>query len=139
LIRFLAGEKGHGKTKRLIELANERVKTTEGNLVFIEHGNSHMYDLHYSVRHVQTAGFPLLNYREFITFICGILSQNNDIEEIFVCAYAKVVKDASYESLVQMIKELKELPGISNVNFTISMTAHIADLPDEVRELVVTE
>ena len=136
MIRFLVGEKGEGKTKRLIELANERVKTADGNLVFIERDSSHMYDLHHGVRYVETASFPLSNYREFIGFICGILSQNNDIEEIFVCAYAKVVRDSSNESLVKMVNKLDELSRMNEVDFSISITANLEDLPEEIRALV---
>ena len=136
MIRFLVGEKGQGKTKRLIELANDRVKTAGGHLVFIEHNNSHMYDLHYEVRYVVTASFPLSNYREFIGFICGILSQDNDIEEIFVCGYARIVRDVDNESLLKMTKKLEELSKSNNVNFTISITALPELLPEEIRALM---
>ena len=136
MIRFLVGEKGHGKTKRLIELANDRVKTADGHLVFIERDNSHMYDLHYEVRYVDTTSFPLSNYREFIGFICGILSQDNDIEEIFVCGYAKIVREVDNESLIKMVKKLEELSELNSVDFTISITALPEELPEKVRALV---
>ena len=136
MIRFLVGEKGQGKTKRLIELANDRVKTADGNLVFIERDSSHMYDLHYGVRYVDTSSFPLWNYREFIGFICGILSQDNDIEEVFICGYAKVVQDVDNESLIKMVRKLSELSKQNEVNFTISMTARPEELPEEIRGLV---
>ena len=136
MIRFLVGEKGQGKTKRLIELTNDRVKTAGGHLVFIERDSSHMYDLHYEVRYVQTASFPLSNYREFIGFICGILSQDNDIEEIFVCSYARIVRDVDNESLIKMTKKLEELSKLNNVDFTISITALPELLPEEIRTLV---
>jgi hypothetical protein len=135
MIRFLVGEKGEGKTKRLIELANERVKTADGNLVFIEHASDHMYALHYGVRYVETRSFPLSNYREFIGFICGILSQNNDIEEVFICRYTNVVKDSSNESLVKMVNKLEELSKLNEVDFTISMTANLDELPEQIRAL----
>ena len=137
MIRFLVGEKGHGKTKRLIELANERVKTTDGHLVFIERDRSHMYDLHYQLRYVETASFPMSNYREFIGFICGILSQDNDIEEIFVCGYAKVVRDIDNESLVKMVRKLEELSKLNHVDFSISLTAVPEELPEYIQALVV--
>lgn len=136
MIRFLVGESGQGKTKRLIELANERVKTTDGHLVFIEHNSSHMYDLHYGVRYVETASFPLSNYREFIGFICGILSQDSDIKEIFVCGYTRVVRDVDGDSLVKLVRKLTSLSELNNVDFTISMTANVDDLPEEIRALI---
>lgn len=136
MIRFLVGEKGQGKTKRLIELANDRVNTADGHLVFIERNSSHMYDLHYGVRYVETASFPLSNYREFIGFVCGILSQDNDIEEVFICGYANVVRDVDNESLIKMVKKLDELSKLNDVDFTISMTALPEELPEEIRRLL---
>ena len=48
MIQIIAGEKGVGKTKRLIEMANEAGKTSNGHVVFIDDDNRHMYDLHYN-------------------------------------------------------------------------------------------
>ena len=54
MIQIIAGEKGVGKTKRLIEMANEAGKTSNGHVVFIDDDNRHMYDLHYNIRFVKT-------------------------------------------------------------------------------------
>ena len=54
MVKILAGEKGEGKTKRMIDMANAAGKEAKGNIVFVDDDNSHMYDLHYSVRFVET-------------------------------------------------------------------------------------
>ena len=54
MIQILAGEKGEGKTKRLIDMANEAGKTSNGHVVFIDDDSRHMYDLHYNIRFVKT-------------------------------------------------------------------------------------
>lgn len=56
-VKILAGEKGEGKTKRMIDMANAAGKEAKGNIVFVDDDNSHMYDLHYSVRFVETPKF----------------------------------------------------------------------------------
>ena len=53
MVKILAGEKGEGKTKRMIDMANAAGKEAKGNIVFVDDDNSHMYDLHYSVRFVE--------------------------------------------------------------------------------------
>jgi len=70
MIQILAGEKGQGKTKRLIEMANEASKTIDGNVVFIDDDSRHMYDLHYGIRFVETSKFKICDYEVFIGFIC---------------------------------------------------------------------
>ena len=35
MVKLLIGHKGSGKTKRMIELANETVQTARGSIVFI--------------------------------------------------------------------------------------------------------
>ena len=72
MVQFIAGGKGEGKTKRLIDLANTCVKTTDGHLVYIDDDNRHIYDLNHAIRFVGTSTYPLYNYRDFISFIYGV-------------------------------------------------------------------
>ena len=139
MIRFLAGEKGVGKTKHLIDMANVAAKTTDGDLVFIEKGRRHIYDLHYNIRFVETASYPISNYREFIGFLCGVLSQNNDIEEIYVGGLNKIIKTLSSEDLVKLISKLENLSAENEVNFTMTLNWRVDDLPEEVKPLLLSE
>ena len=91
MIQILAGEKGEGKTKRLIEMANDAGKSSKGHVVFIDDDNRHMYDLHYNIRFVKT-NFVMNDQKIFFGFICGILSQDNDIEQIYIDGLHNIVK-----------------------------------------------
>lgn len=43
MVTLLTGKKGSGKTKKLIQLANEAVASSSGNVVVVEKGqNLHM-------------------------------------------------------------------------------------------------
>lgn len=137
MIQFIAGEKGQGKTKQLIDMANDFARKTDGLVVFIDDDRRHIYDLHYDIRFVETANFPLSNYREFIGFVCGILSQNNDITEIFVDGLTNVIKTVDNESLIKLIKKLDKLSEANAVSFIISMNCNPDELPEEARALVI--
>ena len=137
MVQFIAGGKGEGKTKRLIELANTCVKTTDGHLVFIDDDNRHIYDLNHAIRFVQTKAYPLYNYRDFIGFICGILSQDSDIKCIYVDGLTNIIKAVDDESLVKLITRLEALSVREEVDFIISMNCKADDLPDEVKKLLV--
>lgn len=52
MVQILAGEKGEGKTKKLIAMANEAGKSANGSVVFVDDDNSRMYDLHLSLIHI---------------------------------------------------------------------------------------
>ena len=110
MIRLIAGGKGEGKTKRLIEMANATVKTTDGHIVFIDDDRRHIYDLHYDIRFVETVEYPLSNYREFVGFVCGILSQDNDIVEIFVDGITNVIKSIDNDGLLKLKAKLTAFP-----------------------------
>lgn len=137
MIRLIAGEKGEGKTKKLIQLANDSIKTTDGHIVFIDDDKRHIYDLHYDIRFVETLEYPLSNYREFVGFIYGILSQDNDIVEIFVDGLTNLIKTFDSEALIKLIAKLDRLSQTNGVNFLMSINCNPNDLPDEAKELLV--
>jgi len=137
MIRFIAGPKGVGKTKRLLKMVNESVKTTDGHIVFIDDDNRHIYDLHYDIRFVETGNFHLSNYREFIGFIYGILSQNSDIKEIYADGLTNIIEHVDNESLVKLVAKLKELSKNNAVDFILSINYEVDLLPPEVKELLI--
>jgi len=137
MVQFIAGGKGEGKTKRLIDLANANAKSTDGHLVFIDDDRRHIYDLNHSIRFVEANTYPISNYREFTGFICGILSQDSDIKCIYVDGLTNIIKIVDDESLVKLIMRLQTLSIREEVDFVISMNCKADDLPEEVKKLLV--
>jgi len=137
MVKFIAGKKGEGKTKRLIDMANETVKTTDGHIVFLDVDRRHIYDLHYDIRFVETGDFPLSNYREFVGFTCGILSQNSDITEIFVDGLTKIVDKLDSEDLVKLIEILENLSKNHSVDFIINMNWDPEAAPEQLKALMI--
>lgn len=137
MIKLITGGKGSGKTKKLIDMANEAVKTTDGHIVFIDDDNRHIYDLHYDIRFVETADFHLSNYREFVGFVCGILSQNSDIKEIFVDGLTNIIKTIDNDSLLKLKSKLEKLSADYELDFIISINSELKDLPEEIQKIAV--
>ncbi len=52
MVGVIFGQKGSGKTKKILELANRAAKEAHGSIVFIDDENSYMYDLDRNVRFV---------------------------------------------------------------------------------------
>jgi len=137
MIRVIAGEKGQGKTKQLIDMANSSVRNADGHLVFIDDDSRHIFDLHHAIRFVDTRTFPLSNYRELVGFICGILSQDNDITEVYIDGLTNVVNKLSSEDLIKLIAKLNMLSGSNSVDFIVGINSKKEDLPEEAKALLV--
>lgn len=137
MVKILAGEKGEGKTKKLINMANEAVETSGGIVVYIDDDRRHIYDLKHRVRFVEVSEFPLVNYRELVGFIYGILSQNNDIEYIFIDGIYKIVEKLDDEDIIRLMTKLKNISEKYSIEFTISANTNPNDLPKEIAELLI--
>jgi hypothetical protein len=105
--------------------------------VFIDDDRRHIYDLHYDIRFVETVDYPISNYREFIGFICGILSQDNDIVEIYVDGLTNIIKTFDSEALVKLLSKLEKLDASRGVSFTLSMNCDKETLPEETKKYMI--
>lgn len=137
MIQIIAGEKGQGKTKRLIDMANEAGKVANGNIVFIDDDKRHMFDLSYSIRFVETSSFIMDDHRMFYGFIRGILSQDSDIEKIFIDGINNIIKKITLEDFLNFIQELEKVSVEYNVDFIMIISMKQEDLPESVKKYLI--
>lgn len=137
MVKILAGEKGEGKTKKLIDMANEKAVSSGGVVVYIDDDSRHIYDLKHSVRFVEVSEFPLVNYRELVGFIYGILSQNNDITDVFIDGLYKIVEKLDNEDIIKLMTKLKTISKNYSIEFTISANTNPSALPKEIADLLI--
>ena len=138
MIQILIGEKGEGKTKRLIDMSNEAGKLSDGHIVFIDDDNRHMYDLHYNMRFVDTTGFRMEDQRIFFGFICGILSQDGDIEKIYIDGLNNIVKYMTDDDLFAFINELEKLSEKANVDFIMTISRDKETIPEALKSYLIS-
>ena len=137
MVQILAGEKGEGKTKKLIAMANEAGKSANGSVVFVDDDNSRMYDLHYSVRFVDTPKFIMEDPQVFRGFVCGILSQNSDIEKIYIDGLNHIVDKVSDADFVKFIEELEKTSAEAETDIIMIISRKQDLLPAEVQKYLV--
>lgn len=113
MVKVIIGEKGTGKTAKLIDAVNAAEAASSGNIVFINKGDRHIFDLTHRVRIVDTDEYSIVGYDEFYGFICGILSQNYDISNIFIDSITKIVnKDlAALSACLDRLNAISEKTG----------------------------
>ena len=83
MVQIIAGEKGKGKTKQLLDQVNAAIETATGNIVYLDKSQKHMHELSNKVRLINVADYPLTDLDEFIGFICGIVSQDYDLQAMY--------------------------------------------------------
>ena len=133
MVELIVGKEGKGKTKQLLERVNSEIKTASGNIVFLDRNDKHMFELNNKVRLVNVAEYDFTNSSEFLGFVCGILSQDHDIEQMYIDAVLKVAKTDKSE-LTAVVKRLDLIGKKFNVKFTASVTLDASDLDEEIRE-----
>jgi len=138
MIRVIMGDKGSGKTKRLIDMTNEALKSEHGNIIFIDDDKRYMYDLRHEIRFVDASEYPVAkkcNASEFLAFICGMLSADFDLSLIAIDAFKKLVKtplaDAEMENF---FINLERLSDAHNCNFVLSISVSEEEVPEFIRK-----
>ena len=128
MVKLLIGHKGSGKTKKMIALANESVETAKGSIVFVNKNTRLIYDLDYKIRVICMEDFPhITNEDEYIGFIFGIMSGDNDIETIFLDGIMRH-RDFALEVLPSFIEKLKIVSKESAINFVVSVSAELEEM-----------
>ena len=137
MIEIVSGEKGKGKTKVLLDRCNEDIKNISGSSIFVDKSSKHMYDLDSKVRLINITEYPVNTTGEFLGFLSGVISQNNDIEEIFLDSFLTIAFIDTNNGLLSSIEELEKISDCFNVKFIISISQTKDDLPSEVQSKVV--
>jgi len=138
MINLFAGAKGEGKTRKLIELANDHLENTKGHIVFVDDNRRNMHQVHRDIRLVDTSEYPLSNYREFVAFVYGMISQNSDIQEIFIDGLCGIIEELPNNDLSTVMASLGKLSDDNNVEFFITLNCDPNNLPEDVKKLMVS-
>ena len=135
MIKLIVGSKGSGKTKTMIQMANDALKTTNGNVVCVEKGIQLTYDLSYEVRLVDVDQYGVDGYEAYCGFLCGLMAGNYDITEIFCDATYKIC-GTDNDKLLEMIKKLEKLTANNGVTIIFSVSADAEGLPEELKAYI---
>ncbi len=134
MLKLLIGKKGTGKTKVLIDSVNVAANEANGNVVFISNDTGrNMYDIKSKVRMADTSEFEIDSWKEFLGFICGIISGNFDITNIYVDGVLKIVKD-TLDGFEEFLADLDAVSKKFNIDVMISVSMDVNDAPDYLKK-----
>ena len=122
MIKLFIGAKGSGKTKTLIDLANNATAASNGSVVCIEKGDKLRYDVKYQARLIDTDEYFVDDAQSLFGFVAGILASNHDVTDLFVDSALKICKNdlAGFDTFVADLDKLVEKVGV-NVVITSSI------------------
>ena len=136
MVQLIVGSKGDGKTKHLLDRVNNQIKTASGNIVYLDKNTKHMHELDNKVRLINVADYPLKNCDEFIGFICGIISQDYDLEQMYLDSFLKIAH-LEGEDLTDALTQLNAISEQFKVNFCLSISVEENQLPEFAKEQVI--
>ena len=128
MITLIIGNKGSGKTKRLIQLANEAVEKSNGNVVVIEKGAKLTYDVSHKARLIDIEQYNVSGFDAFYGFLSGICAGNYDVTDIFVDSTLKIT-GRDFEALADFVAKANELASQSEVKIVMLISADASELP----------
>lgn len=135
MVEIIAGEKGKGKTKVLIDKANEDIKFTRGTIVYLDKSNKHMYELSNKIRMINVKDYKLSDMNMFLGFIAGIVSQDHDLDKVYLDSFL-TIGHIEEQDMEKAIEKLQEIATDFNVNFVISASIAKDSLPASIQSLV---
>ena len=128
MVNLLIGQKGSGKTQKMIDLANAKVKDCNGNVVFIKKTHRDTASVSFDIRTICLDDMPAIcNTDAYIGFLYGMSSANHDIECVFIDALLKHA-DITLETLPSFVAKLNKLASECDIQFYVSVSADPADV-----------
>lgn len=136
MVQLILGKKGKGKTKYLLDKVNNEVQKVSGNIVYLDKNVKHMYELNNKIRLINVPEYYISDVNEFIGFVCGIISQDHDLEQMYFDSFLTIgcLKDGQIEEAIQKLERLSKR---FNVDFVLSISLDVNEVSDELRSKVI--
>ncbi len=131
MVKLIAGKKGSGKTKHLIEAIHTAEKESKGNVVAIQYGSSLNIDIYHKIRLINIEDYRIADYDDMYGFVAGLLASNYDTTDIFVDGILRIV-GRDLDKVAEMFDRIAAISENVNIVFTISADA--SDLPESVKK-----
>ena len=129
MIKIICGPKGSGKTKRIIDAANNAVAIAKGHLIFITDTKRYMYDLKREIRFIDCSDYAIAGEDALCGFVMGAIAGNYDNEYIYIDGIARIAgkgvgEMATFFYMMEKVAEMRSL------EITITCSCAEQDLPD---------
>lgn len=136
MVQLVVGKKGKGKTKQLLDKVNKEILNVSGNIVYLDKSTKHMYELNNKVRLIDVSSYLVSDSDEFIGFVCGIISQDHDLEQMYFDSFLKIACIEN-DQLEPVLNKLEKISEVFGVDFILSISLDKEELPASVQDKVI--
>ena len=136
MVQLIVGNKGKGKTKYLLDKVNTEVKDINGNIVYLDKSTKHMYELNNKVRLIDVSEYMIDNSDAFIGFVCGIISQDHDLQQMYFDSFLKIAAIADND-ITAAVEKLDKISEKFNVDFILSVSVDESELAESVKSKII--
>ena len=95
-----------------------------------------MYELNNKIRLINVNDYCVECASEFVGFICGIISQDHDLEKIYLDSFLKIAC-MSVDDIDRVIEKLDMVSAKFKVDIIISLSANADTLSEVVKQKVI--
>ncbi|MBS7239971.1 MAG: twitching motility protein PilT [Acetatifactor sp.] len=136
MVQLIVGNKGKGKTKHLLDKVNSEIKEISGSIVYLDKSPKHMYELNNKVRLIDVSQFLIENSSEFIGFVCGVLSQDHDLQQMYFDSFLKIAC-LEGKDITPVIEKLDMISKNFEVDFVLSVSMDAECLPEVCKDKIL--
>ena len=136
MVQLIVGNKGKGKTSKLLDKVNSEIKEISGNIVYLDKNTKHMYELNNKVRLIDVSQYMIENSSEFAGFVSGIISQDHDLQQMYFDNFLKIAC-LEGQDILPLVEKLDKLSSKSEVNFILSISMDESELPEGLKDKVI--
>ena len=136
MVQLVVGVKGEGKTKKMLDYVNDAMKTATCNIVYLDKSSRNIHELDNKVRLINVTEYPIRNTDQFLGFICGICSQDYDLEAMYLDGFLKIAK-LEGQDISEALTELNQISDQFKVRIVVSVSLTREELPEFAKAQVI--
>ena len=136
MVQIIAGNKGRGKTKHLLAMANSAMTEAHGTVVYLDKNSKHMFELNRNIRLINVSEYPVNTMEAFLGFLCGVISQDHDLEIVFLDSFITLIDVQSPQELEEAVKDIDIISEKFGVKMVMSISMDSEALPASIKPMV---
>ncbi|XZK30592.1 hypothetical protein ACSXCN_03560 [Clostridium perfringens] len=136
MIQLFFNQRGAGKSKNLVKLANEEIEKSKGSIIFIDDDNKRMLQLNKKVRLIPMDNYCINSYDQFYGFLQGIISRDYDVESIYIDSIANILEDIELEDLENYLGKIELMSRELDVNVFVTIHGDVKVMSENIKKYV---
>ena len=136
MIGVIFGEKGTGKTKKILEMANQAIQSAKENTIFIDDNTSYIYDLSTKARFINASDYGITTPKMLYGFLCGLAASDFDLEAIYIDGILRIIGH-ELNSLEGLFDDLKLFSEKHNLSIIMSVTGSKETVPAFLKDYIL--